>query len=158
MSTTNAEVKKQMYSTLNSEEKVFAWQYKYNQILKSKSFNANQEAFIIKLTSILNKEIFESSASKVAENFKKIEPTIKAEALDLFGISAAYELLATLNLEISNKEAYPPGVGDCDCSKTSDWCGYNHACLREGCTFIRKNCGTWLNYDCDGDCWIGSSY
>lgn len=144
-----------MYKTLNSSEKSYTWQVKYDKILATSDLTKEQIKFINKLKSNLSKEIFEKGINPIKNKFQASELTLKNEAIELFGISGAYELLATLSL--NRAEQIPPGQGDCDCSKTSDWCPSGHSCLRVGCVIITNDCGTFWNYDCNGDCWIGSA-
>lgn len=148
----NGEEQKLMCRTLNSAEKSFAWDLKYETILNSNKFTNGQIGFIKKLKSTLNKEIFEKGNNPIKDKIQALEADYKKEAIELFGISGAYELMVSLSPE-SNLN-YPPGQGNCDCSKKSDWCPSGHACLRVGCVIIASDCGWWWNYDCTGDCWI----
>ncbi|MBK8710444.1 MAG: bacteriocin fulvocin C-related protein [Niastella sp.] len=142
-----------MYKTLNPSEKYFAWETKYDKLISATNLTSEQTAFVRKLKSNLSKEIFEKGNNAVKDKLQTLEPIFKKEAIELFGISGAYELMANLNPE-SNLQQYPPGQGDCDCSKKSDWCPSGHACLRVGCVIVEDDCGWWWSYDCTGDCWI----
>lgn len=149
----NGEEQKLMYKTLNPSEKSFAWQSKYEMILSNSDLTNEQTNFIKKLKSNLSEEIFKKGNNPIKDKLLASESIFKKEAIELFGISGAFELMVSLSPE-SNLQI-PPGQGNCDCSKQSDWCPSGHSCLRVGCVIIKDDCGWWWNYDCTGDCWIG---
>lgn len=148
----NYEAQKSMYSTLNPNEKNEIWKMKYENLVASTKLSIDQVSFVKELKSLLNTDVFEKTDNLYKTTLKLREGEIKENAINLFGISGAYNLLANLT-ELSLAE-YPPGSGDCDCSRSSDWCPSGHSCVRQGCRVIQGDCGWWWNYDCNGDCWM----
>lgn len=149
-STKNYEAQKNMYKSLSADEKLQIWQLKYNQFLASETLTKEQRSLVVKLKGLLKKDVFSTESNEYKSNIQAKEGVIKNEAIKLFGISGAYNLMANLN----NENLYPPGQGDCDCSRASDWCASGHSCVREGCRIIPDDCGWWWSYDCNGDCWM----
>lgn len=146
----NYQIQKSMYKSLTASEKALAWNRKYEMLLLETKMSKEQSQFIKGLISIISPDVFTKVENPVKTAVMSKGDKIKNEAVQLFGVDKTAELLGTLTVN----NYYPPGQGDCDCSKSSDFCPSGHACLRDGCTIQPDDCGLWWSYDCNGDCWI----
>lgn len=139
-----------MYKSLTADEKALAWKTKYDIFLSQENLSNEQMQFVKKLMTLISPEVFSKSYSQKKERVFNNADEIKNKSIELFGVDGTAALLGTLTVSY----VYPPGQGNCDCSKQSDFCPSGHACLRVGCTVVQDDCGWWWSYDCNGDCWI----
>ena len=136
-----------MYNLLSINEKATVWQEKFDSVIAG-NLNQQQYEFVSKVRAMIRPELFDKSSSAF-HLFDQQEKMLHEEAVRIFGKTGAFNLLASVN-----KNQYPPGAGDCDCSTKSDWCPSSSiaGCVRLDCK-TTTGCGTLWSYTCNGDCW-----
>jgi hypothetical protein len=158
-STQNFNKQKLFYALLSAEEKQTIWTNKLALMESDETLTADQKTFVSSVLHSLTRDLFD--VNKNSDKKNKYFKYVQNRSIALFGAKLAGNIFANVNAPAKKKSLtnsvesseYPPGSGDCDCSKESDWCSSGHACVREGCT-VKSGCGTFWSYSCNGDCWI----
>jgi hypothetical protein len=146
LKTSDKTLQKSMYKLLDNDEKAEIWKLKFTKILKTESLDKRQIAFINLLIEIVKPELFDNLNDRYRNQINDM--SLKNTAIELFGLSKSFNILATLN-----ESEYIMALGGCKCSKKSDWCEGILICRNDYCEET-SGCGTFWSYTCNGGCYI----
>ena len=134
-----------IYARYSPEVKSMMWQSQFEAYLGSHpDLSPEQVALLHRSIGLMTPAIFASTRSDAL--LAEIEG-LKDAMVATFGIEEARGIIAQLGPSDDSSLLYR-----CSCSTASDYCRIGKHCHRGGCEEVRKNCGTFLSYDCDGFC------
>jgi hypothetical protein len=160
------------FRALSPVQRYNCWVDKLEQV-KKLEWTDKESAHLCLLSETMKLEWFDDASKNDKEYSDQIDVFLKKwvnDGMDYFGWTKDElgRMVATLmDVEIENQNVVlktvsvgggaSAGGGDkplsynCNCSRSSDWCGNSEECAKITCT-IGSGCGTIWRYDCDGRC------
>lgn len=134
-----------IYARYSPELKSRMWQSQFEAYLGSHpALSSEQAALLHRAAGLVTPALFESTRSDAL--LAEVEG-LKGAMVAAFGLEEARSLIGQIGPSDGSNLQYR-----CSCATASDYCPAGKRCARGGCEEVRRNCGTFLLYDCDGLC------